>query len=69
MIVVIVPLPLSTTAGCLCFLLRHCRCLRRPTAAASAVDAVSVSAAAYHSPAAIVMTCCSAKVYFSRHST
>jgi hypothetical protein len=31
---------------------------------------VSVTAAAAsHLPAAMVMTCCSAKVYFSRHST
>jgi hypothetical protein len=29
-----------------CFLHRHCRCLRRPTATASTIDAVSVSTAA-----------------------
>jgi hypothetical protein len=29
-----------------CFLCHHCQCLRRPTAAASAVGVVSVSAAA-----------------------
>jgi hypothetical protein len=44
-IIVVVPLLSSPTTQCLCFLRRHCRCLRHPTSAASAVDVVSVSAA------------------------
>ena len=60
-IIVVVPSPSSTMTQCLCFLLRHCRCLRRLMAAVSAVDVVSVSAAVYHSPATMVTTCCFAK--------
>ncbi len=46
MIIIVVPLLSSPTTQCLCFLRRHCRCLRRPTAAASVLDVVSVTAAA-----------------------